>query len=149
MTLDPRASALAAYDIGHGGTMTEEFATLFESTMSGTAVAPAVTFDEAVARVRFRVGDTTYRREMLATAVDQVIAVRLTSDRPNAISFTASMSRERDATSRAEGSNAIVLEGQALPASARHADEPRRASTSPASRAFSPKVGRPEQTARR
>ena len=80
--------------------------------------------DEALARVRFRVGDTTYRREMLATAVDQVIAVRLTSDRPNAISFTASMSRDRDATPRAEGSNAIVLEGQALPASARHADEP-------------------------
>ncbi|HTH00508.1 MAG TPA: glycoside hydrolase family 95 protein [Vicinamibacterales bacterium] len=81
--------------------------------------------DEAVAGVRFRVGGTTFRREVLATAVDQVIAMRLTSDRPGAISFTASMSRERDATSRAEGNQAIVLEGQALPASARHADEPK------------------------
>ncbi len=81
--------------------------------------------DEAVARVRFRVGAATFRREMLATAVDQVIAVRLISDRPGAISFTASMSRERDASSRAEGNSAIVLEGQALPASARHADEPK------------------------
>jgi len=81
--------------------------------------------DEAVARVRFRVGATTFRREMLATAVDQVLVVRLTSDRPNAISFTASMSRERDASSRVEGNNSIVLEGQALPASARHADEPK------------------------
>ena len=81
--------------------------------------------DEAVARIRFRVGGTTFRREMLATAVDQVLVVRLTSDRPNAISFTASMSRQRDASSRVEGNNSIVLEGQALPGSARHADEPR------------------------
>ena len=80
--------------------------------------------DEAIARVRFRVGDTVFRREALATAVDQVIALRLTADRPGAISFTASMSRERDATSHAEGNNSVVLEGQALPASARHVEEP-------------------------
>jgi alpha-L-fucosidase 2 len=34
------------------------------------------------------------------------------------------MSRERDATSRVEGNNSIVLEGQALPTSTRHVEEP-------------------------
>ena len=80
--------------------------------------------DEAIARVRFRVGGTVFRREALASAVDQVIVLRLTADHSGAIAFTASMSRERDATSRVEGKDAIVLEGQALPTSARHVEEP-------------------------
>lgn len=80
---------------------------------------------DAVTWVRFKAGRTVFTREAFATAVDQVIVLRLTADRRGAISFTASMSRERDATSRAEGNNAVVLEGQALPASARHADEPK------------------------
>ena len=81
--------------------------------------------DEAVTRVRFRVGETVFTREAFATAVDQVIVLRLAADRPGAIGFTATMSRERDATSHAEGNNSVVLEGQALPASARHAEEPK------------------------
>jgi alpha-L-fucosidase 2 len=81
--------------------------------------------DDAVTRVRYAAGGTVFTREAFATAVDQVVAVRLTADRPGAVAFTVSMSRERDATSRVEGNHTIVLEGQALPASARHADEPK------------------------
>jgi alpha-L-fucosidase 2 len=81
--------------------------------------------DDAVARVRFRAGGTLFTREAFATAVDQIIVLRITADRPGAIAFTASMSRERDATSRSDGNDAVVLEGQALPASARHVDEPK------------------------
>ena len=81
--------------------------------------------DEATARVRFRAGDTVFTREVFASAIDQVIVVRITASVPGAISLTASMSRERDATSHAEGTDLVVLEGQALPASARHVDEPK------------------------
>jgi alpha-L-fucosidase 2 len=81
--------------------------------------------DDAVTRVRFGAGGTVFTREAFATAVDQVIVLRITADRLGAIGLTASMSRERDATSRAEGNDTVVLEGQALPASARHTDEPR------------------------
>jgi alpha-L-fucosidase 2 len=80
--------------------------------------------DDAIARVKFRVGETNYLREIFASAIDHVIVVRLTADRGASVGFTASMSRERDASSRAEGAD-LVLEGQALPASARHEDEPR------------------------
>ena len=81
--------------------------------------------DDAIARVTFRAGGVLYTREVFATAVDHVIVVRLTADRPGSIRLAASMSRERDATGRAEGPNLAILEGQALPASARHADEPK------------------------
>ncbi len=80
--------------------------------------------DDAVARVRYTAGGVLFTREAFATAVDQVIVLRIAADRSAAVAFTASMSRERDATSRIEGNDTIVLEGQALPASARHADEP-------------------------
>jgi alpha-L-fucosidase 2 len=80
--------------------------------------------DSAVTRVRFGAGGTVFTREAFVTAVDQVIVLRISADRPGAIALTASMSRERDATSRTEGNDTIVLEGQALPASARHVEEP-------------------------
>ena len=81
--------------------------------------------DDAIARVRFRAGGVLYTREVFATAVDHVIVIRVSADRPGSIGLTASMSRERDATGRAEGPNLAILEGQALPASERHADEPK------------------------
>ncbi|MFL6278581.1 MAG: glycosyl hydrolase family 95 catalytic domain-containing protein [Vicinamibacterales bacterium] len=81
--------------------------------------------DDAVVRVQFRAGGTLFTREAFATAVDHVVVVRLTAARPGSIGLTASMSRERDAASHAEGPGSVVLEGQALPASARHADEPK------------------------
>jgi alpha-L-fucosidase 2 len=80
--------------------------------------------DSAIARVRFRAGGVSFLREIFASAIDQVIVVRITADRAAAVSLSASMSRERDATSRAEGAD-VLLEGQALPASARHVDEPK------------------------
>ncbi len=84
-----------------------------------------LSLDDAIARVQFRAGGVLYTREVFATAVDHVIVFRVSADRPGSIGLTASMSRERDATGRAEGPNLAILEGQALPASERHADEPK------------------------
>ena len=44
----------------------------------------------AVATVSYKVGDTTFTRETFASAVDQVIVVRITADRKHSISFTLS-----------------------------------------------------------
>jgi alpha-L-fucosidase 2 len=84
-----------------------------------------LSLDDAIARVRFRAGGVLYTREVFATAVDHVIVIRVSADRPGSIGLTASMSRERDATGRAEDPNFAIVEGQALPASERHADEPK------------------------
>ncbi|MDD3788407.1 MAG: glycoside hydrolase family 95 protein [Petrimonas sp.] len=42
----------------------------------------------AVSSVRFKSGNVSYKREFFASAVDQVIAVRLTADKKGKISFT-------------------------------------------------------------
>jgi alpha-L-fucosidase 2 len=79
--------------------------------------------EAAIARVTFRSGDTTFTREVFSTAVDQVIVVRLTADKPARISFTAELRRERDAATRSDGSGRIVMEGQAIARGGRYAEE--------------------------
>ena len=46
---------------------------------------------QALTQVRYRVGATTYTREIFASRPDQAIVIRLTADKPGMISFTASM----------------------------------------------------------
>ncbi|MDZ7373999.1 MAG: glycoside hydrolase family 95 protein [candidate division KSB1 bacterium] len=47
--------------------------------------------DSAIVRLRFRTGDVRYAREYFASAVDQVIVVRLWTDRPSCLSVRASL----------------------------------------------------------
>src|SRR5260221_13738 len=47
--------------------------------------------DSAIAGVRYTLGGATFRREVFASAPHQVIAVRLTCDRPALISFGAAL----------------------------------------------------------
>ncbi len=50
----------------------------------------------ATVRVSYRLGDTTFTREVFASAPDQILAVRLSADRPGALSLLASLSRPRE-----------------------------------------------------
>ena len=77
---------------------------------------------DAIARVRFRQGDTTFTREAFSSAVDQVIVVRISGDRPGRVSFSATLRRESDAIVRTEG-NDVVMEGRAIPTGERQKDE--------------------------
>jgi alpha-L-fucosidase 2 len=81
--------------------------------------------DSAIARVRFRSGSTVFTREVIASAPDQVIAVRITADRPGQVALAATMRRERGATVRVSGPDRLVLEGQAIADDPRHPDEAR------------------------
>ena len=45
----------------------------------------------AVASVRYKIGGTSYAREVFASHPDQVIVIRLSADKPGMISFTASL----------------------------------------------------------
>ncbi|MCX7010731.1 MAG: glycoside hydrolase family 95 protein [Kiritimatiellaeota bacterium] len=47
--------------------------------------------DTAIASVSYRIGAATFRREVFASAVDQVIVVRLTADQPGALAFAAKL----------------------------------------------------------
>lgn len=66
--------------------------------------------DTATATVTYSVGGVKFIREVFASAVDQVIAVRLTADRPGQISFTASLRTPQKGTVEARG-NTLVLRG--------------------------------------
>ncbi|HEX2860540.1 MAG TPA: glycoside hydrolase N-terminal domain-containing protein, partial [Lacunisphaera sp.] len=44
--------------------------------------------DSAVTTVRYRVGETTFTREVFASHPDQAIVVRITADKPGALNFT-------------------------------------------------------------
>jgi alpha-L-fucosidase 2 len=47
--------------------------------------------DRAVVRVRYRIGETTFTREVFSSAPDQVIVVRLTADRPAKLRLLVSL----------------------------------------------------------
>ena len=53
--------------------------------------------DAAVARVRYRIGGVTYTREAFVSAVDQVLVVRITADRPAAIGCDIELRGTRNA----------------------------------------------------
>jgi alpha-L-fucosidase 2 len=79
--------------------------------------------NDAIARVRFRQGDTNFTREVFASAVDQVIVVRIRGDRPGRVSFSVTLGRESDAATRTDGSDLVIMEGRAIPTGDRQKDE--------------------------
>jgi alpha-L-fucosidase 2 len=78
--------------------------------------------DTAIARVTYQSGDATFSREVFSSAVDQVIVIRLTSDKPGRLSFAATLTREQDSKTRTE-SGRVVIEGEAIAHSERQALE--------------------------
>jgi alpha-L-fucosidase 2 len=67
--------------------------------------------DTAITDVSFTAGDVTFTREVFSSAVDQVIVIRLTADKPGRISFTAEMKTQQAATIKAGSSNTVVMQG--------------------------------------
>jgi alpha-L-fucosidase 2 len=67
--------------------------------------------ESAVALARFAVGGTTFTREVLVSPADQVVAVRLSADRPGAISCDVALrSPQPEAETRLDGGD-LVLTG--------------------------------------
>ena len=60
---------------------------------------------------------TKYTREVFASALDQVIVIRLTASRPKSLNFTARLDRPGPTPIRVQASEpaSLTLEGQALP----------------------------------
>ena len=79
--------------------------------------------DSGIARVTYKVGAAQFTREVFASAPDQVIVIRLTSNQPGRISLAASMSREQDVTMSLVARNRVVMGGEAIARDERHPDE--------------------------
>ena len=68
--------------------------------------------DSAVARVTYRLDGVRYTREVFASHPDRVIVVRLTVDRPGALTFGAWIDRQQDARTEIVGNDRLNLVGQ-------------------------------------
>jgi alpha-L-fucosidase 2 len=107
------------------------YQSLGDLTIDFTQAAPAADYvrvldlNEAVTRVRYTVNNIFYTREVFASAVDGAIVMRVTAGNGGRLAFRATLSRERDASTRAAGGNRLVMEGQARidPSNARFAGE--------------------------
>jgi len=67
--------------------------------------------DTAIATVSYKVGPTTFTREVFVTPVDQVIVVKLTADTPHGLNFSATFETPQKATVSTDGNNVFVLRG--------------------------------------
>ncbi len=68
--------------------------------------------DAAVARVSYRAADGRFTRELFASAVDQVIAIRLTCNKRGRLTFAATLDREQDFAVEGVAPNRLVMKGQ-------------------------------------
>ncbi|WP_329792100.1 glycoside hydrolase N-terminal domain-containing protein [Lentzea sp. DG1S-22] len=80
---------------------------------SGTASGYQRTLDltTATTAVSYVVNNVRHRREVFASAPDQVIVVRLTAETPGAISFTASFGSPQRTTTSSPDATTIALDG--------------------------------------
>lgn len=66
----------------------------------------------AIARVTYKIGDTTFTREMFSTAPDGVIVIRITADRKNSISISGAFQSPQESVAAVEKGDTLVLSGR-------------------------------------
>ncbi|WP_442679671.1 glycoside hydrolase family 95 protein [Sphingomonas sp. ASY06-1R] len=68
----------------------------------------ALDLDAAVATTQFRAGGITYRRDVQASAIDQVLAIRISVDRPHALDLDLRLTSPQRATTQAAGDRLLL-----------------------------------------
>ena len=68
--------------------------------------------DRAMATTTFRAGHATFTRQAFASAPDHVLVIQLASDQPGRLSGTLRLTRAKEATTLAVGSDQLQLSGQ-------------------------------------
>ncbi len=66
---------------------------------------------QALAAVRFKIGNTAFSREIFSSAPDQVLVQRLSADRAGALDFTLRLGRVERARTVASGDDTLVMTG--------------------------------------
>jgi alpha-L-fucosidase 2 len=68
--------------------------------------------DSGLATVRYRIGQTSFTREVFSSFPDQVIVVRLTCDKPGQVTFTARLDSPHPGTQTLVVGKVLALRGQ-------------------------------------
>ena len=69
--------------------------------------------DDAIATTRFTIGGVKFTRQIISSAPDQVIVIRLTADKPGELNFTVSSNSQLKHRQTAISSSEIVVKGKA------------------------------------
>ncbi|MBV8818967.1 MAG: glycoside hydrolase family 95 protein, partial [Acidobacteriaceae bacterium] len=77
----------------------------------------------AIVRISYQSGGSTFTREVFSSFPDQLLIIRLTCDQPGRLTFRAALSRQQDAQVSVEGSNTLVMDGEAIARDRQHEDE--------------------------
>ena len=72
----------------------------------------ALNLDTGIAKTTYRCGTVIFSREVFATAVDNLIVLRIESDTAGELAFDVGITREQDATVEAIAANILRLDGQ-------------------------------------
>lgn len=72
----------------------------------------ALNLRDGIATVSYRVGEATFTREVFVSAANDVVVVRVTCDRPNAITMNVKLSRQESATTEYRD-GALSMSGRA------------------------------------
>ena len=84
----------------------------FEHDGDPTEYYRELDLDTGIARTTYCHGDVNFSREVFATAVDNLIVIRIESDTVGQLTFDVTMTREQDATVEAIAANILRLDGQ-------------------------------------
>lgn len=84
-----------------------------------------------IACVHYRIGDTRWGREVLISAVDDVMAVRLTTDTPSTLSFRVRLTRKKDMQVTSPAADRLHLDGQVVDIAAPKARDDNRGGSGP------------------
>jgi len=80
--------------------------------------------DSGIARVTYKAGDAHCTREAFSSAVDQVLVVHQSCDKPGMVSFSATLNREQDSKTETAAPDRVVMSGEAIARDTeRHAEE--------------------------
>lgn len=87
----------------------------FDSSGAPTDYRRELDLDTAIARVAYTVDGVKHTRETFISAIDQVLAMRLTCEEPGRVGFRTELSRELYAATAAEGDDTLVMTGSTHP----------------------------------
>jgi glycoside hydrolase family 95 protein len=85
----------------------------YPDKQEATAYRRSLNLNEAINKVSYQIGETTYTREYFSTNPDDAIVIRLSANKPEAISFTLGLDLLHEAKVHTED-NQLVFDGQAL-----------------------------------
>ena len=108
----PNVVAVIVKNVGGAGSMTPSVR-LVAAPPAASSYRRELDLDTAVATTTFAHNGVTFKREVFSSAVDQVLAVRLTADEPGAVSVEVALDRPADCRVDPVGADTLMMSGQA------------------------------------